>query len=251
MVRTKAAGGSRGEGAPALSPELEDGRVLTVDERLNAANARIVKKRVPPANEIRVGRFNRHLQKFLGMKGAAPSPNLTKEIAAHFLLEDGAAADQRYLQSWETFGSFFNVAAALGFNSGGQLRNPAGSNLIAVVERISVTLFNQSTIEYSVGVVNADLPVVNTTVGFDGRTRQFGAGLHVSQNPVGSGVAGLGVVGVFQPAAFVVVEMILERDHQFALLPGFGCEIRNLTSNQAILGTFKWRERFLEEGERS
>jgi hypothetical protein len=253
-MRTKAAaaGGPSAENVtPVLSPEVEAGRVLTVGERQAIANARLLKKRQPAANEIRAARFNRHLQKFLSMKGAAPAPLLSKEIAAHFLLEDGAAADQRFLQSWETFGTGQNIGAGLGFNSGGQLRNPVGSNLIAVVEKSTFGVNAGVNIEWSVGAQTADLPVLDVTAGFDGRTRQFGANIIASHNPVGSGVAGLGVVGIFgtTPTPFVF-DLILNENQEFPLLPGFAVQVRCLTPNTAINLSWKWRERFLEDSER-
>ena len=201
-------------------------------------------------NEILVGRLNRFLQKYLAMKGEAPAPQLASDWTPSILF-DSPAADLRYLQGWETFGSFFNPPAAAGFNSGSLLRNPVGSNIIAVVERIAVQAGVATFLELSVGAVNADLGSVTVTTGFDGRGRQFGAGLKVSQNLVGGTVAGLGVVGLFNVVAAVNLEHILDDLHCIPLLPGFGCEIRDTTVNHSVSGAWKWRERFLEDSERT
>jgi hypothetical protein len=199
-------------------------------------------------NEILVGRLNRYLQKFLQLKGDAPAPQLSSDWQPQVAF-DGPSGDLRYLQGWETFGSFGNPPAAVGFNAGLLLRNPKGSGLIAVVERICVTLTTASFIEYSVGAVTADLATLNVTAGFDGRTRQFGAGCKVSQSSAGAGAPGLGVVGQFNVLAETPMEMILDQIHEFPLLPGFGVEVRDLTTNHAVSIALKWRERILEESE--
>jgi len=249
-IRTRAGGALGGDVLP--SPAVEE-EPAAIAERLAAANERILKRKLPRTNEVRVGRFNRHLQKLLSMKGAAPASTLSKEISAHIVLEDASAADQRYLQSWETFGTAQNVAAATGFNSGGELRNPAGSNLIAVVERISFSASAAERVEFSVGAKTVSLPVLDVTVGYDGRTRQFGAGLIASHNPVGSGLTGLGVVGFsdFNATTSPPIELIFTEDQEFALLPGFAAQIRGLTVTTGIAITWKWRERYLEDSERS
>src|SRR5216684_1967801 len=90
-------------------------------------------------NEINVGRYNRALQKLLGMKGEASVPILASEIAPSFVLPYGV--ENRYLEQWNRFGLGMNVTATAGNQSAFRLRNPAGSNVIAVVEVLTYSVF--------------------------------------------------------------------------------------------------------------
>jgi len=202
-------------------------------------------------NEILVGRYNRWLQKLLQLKGDAPAPQLAGEIQPSILYPSGV--EERYLQGWGLWGGISAAPAAVGFTSGSGLRNPLTSGVIAVVEKIVVGIqVSGLTVEWSVGSMLADLATSDVTMGFDGRTPQTGSALHLSHNAVGNGVPGLTPVGQYGVlAANAVFDIILDTDHQFPLLPGFGCEIRCLTANTPINISWKWRDRPIEESERT
>src|SRR6266852_4829039 len=85
-------------------------------------------------NEILVGRYNRYLQKLLGMKGQAHAPQLSSEISVNLQLFNGV--ETRYLEGWNRFSTSMNVAAVAALLSGAQLRNPAASNVILVIEKL-------------------------------------------------------------------------------------------------------------------
>ncbi len=87
-------------------------------------------------NEILVGRFNRFLQKWLSMKGGPPSPQLATEIQPNFNFFSGA--ENRALESWFLYGTFSSQVAVALQNSFFQLRNPAKSGVLAVIEGIVV-----------------------------------------------------------------------------------------------------------------
>ena len=87
-------------------------------------------------NEILAGRFNRALQKFLSMKGGPPAAQLASEIGAMFVF-NRMGADFRYLESWNRYGVTFTIGG-VALNQGTfRLRNPLGSNVIAVVEKLN------------------------------------------------------------------------------------------------------------------
>src|SRR5260370_15215175 len=86
-------------------------------------------------NEILAGRFNRALQKFLDMKGGPPSPQLASEISSNFQFNQ-MGIDFRYLEGWNRFGLHAAFGASVGNNSGLQLRNPVGSNLVVIIESL-------------------------------------------------------------------------------------------------------------------
>src|SRR5258708_4703411 len=86
-------------------------------------------------NEILVGRYNRFLQKLLGMKGGVVAPQLASEITAAFPLFNGA--ENRYLEQWDMFGvNLFLAGGGVGNISQVRLFNPAASNTIAVVYKL-------------------------------------------------------------------------------------------------------------------
>src|SRR5258707_13299714 len=89
-------------------------------------------------NEILVGRYNRFLQKLFSMKGGPPSAQLATEITPNLNLFNGI--ENRYLESWFRYGAAPGLAAVVGANPGFRFRNPAGSNVIAMVEKLSLPL---------------------------------------------------------------------------------------------------------------
>src|SRR5215813_11736817 len=92
-------------------------------------------------NEILVGRFNRALQKFTGIKGLVPAPTLASEIMPVFPLPFGV--ENRYLESWSRFTAIASTGGAVGVQPIVKFRLPANSNIVAVLER--VTLFFRAT----------------------------------------------------------------------------------------------------------
>jgi len=208
-------------------------------------------------NEILAGRYNRFLQKLFAMKGGPPSPQLASEITANFQLFGGV--ENRYLESWNMFGSAVQAPAVAGQVTDWQLRNPAGSNVIAVVERL---FFQKATV---------DAPPFFTIIGQDtnkiggdyaagvgvrcldnrpvkGSTTTLGATLRVS---IGNNIANTGaVIGAISSQAFVPVNFIQTDDQEIPLLPGDSLLVT--TGDAGILYvSVQWRERFLEDSERS
>src|SRR5260370_24325928 len=88
-------------------------------------------------NEILVGRFGRSLQKHFGIKGPVPVATLAPEIIPVINVFSGV--ETRYTDAWNRFGAVSSLAALAGNETLGQLRNPAGSNIIAVVELLHLS----------------------------------------------------------------------------------------------------------------
>src|SRR5437763_11360751 len=119
-------------------------------------------------NEILVGRYNRALQKLLGMKGEPPAPQLASEIAATLSFFYGA--EMRFIESWNIYGINAEASAAVGNSSGVRLRNPAASNVIAVIQRLSITGAAADKPGLQLGQAVADLATVSGGGGsFDSR----------------------------------------------------------------------------------
>lgn len=198
-------------------------------------------------NEILVGRYNRFLQKLFGLKGGPPAPQLASEIMPVFPHFSGA--EHRYLESWDRFGATLLAPQVASVTSGVQIRNPAGSNVVAVLEKILVNTTVIGDVVVLGNGVTADLPTVVTGVQLDKRGR-VGSTCIVSANTVAS-------VGASNPFLSVKVvvntpfDFIVTDIQEITLLPGDGILAKMGAVSEDIRVSFLWRERFLEEGERT
>jgi len=203
-------------------------------------------------NEILVGRYNRALQKLLGIKGEAPAPALAGEITAMHLFFTGV--ENRYLESWERF-AVQNTAAAggVGNNSGLRMRNPLASNVIAVFEKI--TVFNTA------GA--ADIPALQRATTVTDLTNVVGLGSNrmpdsrqrpsptlILSNTGVHASTGITMAALATPAN-ASGEFILFEEQEIPLLPGEAVDVSSNNANAAFGAVFWWRERSLEEGERT
>jgi hypothetical protein len=203
-------------------------------------------------NEILVGRFNNALKKLFGMKGGAPAPQLAGEITPALNMFYGAEA--RFLEQWDRFG-FQTVIAAVAANvSGIRIRNPTGSNVIAVIEKCLVANENAGAVVYlaAEGLQPADLGTIQGTVGirFDPRGRPAPTMAVSSQNTAVSipgAAAALGRVSLPTNQSFDLVTTDIQ---EIPLLPGDSFTLATVTVNVSLTGTIVWRERALEESER-
>lgn len=200
-------------------------------------------------NEILVGRHNRFLQKYFGLKGGPPSPQLSSEVQPTFELESAMNVENRFVHSWRIFGGFgFGAAGGAGNRSAVQLFNPATSGVIAIIEK--VTYFSSATDTPS--LTRSALPTGLTTgVGQGSRDLRAAA---VSSCLLKTSV-NAGAVGGFilwegsVPAANNQVDVIQTHNQELALLPGDNYTLFGGTLNQAVNVSFFWRERAQEEGE--
>jgi len=202
-------------------------------------------------NEILAGRYNRFIQKLFSMKGPAPAPQLSSDIAMQMSFFNGV--ENRYLESWNRWGVGLLLPALAAVIGNIRIRNPINSNALVVLEKIligNVGAAQEIDVAHQASV--ADLNLFGT-FSLDGRQGPTGASAStcvVSQvqsnvNAFTNIIARplLGAAGNF--------DLILFEDQEIALLPGFALQIQSTVANQAITGTFAWRERFLEDSERT
>jgi hypothetical protein len=204
-------------------------------------------------NEILVGRYNRFLQKFLSMKGGPPAPQLSSEIGATWTLFHGV--ENRYLEGWERFAGNGALAAAAANGSGVRLRNPAGSNVMAVIERLSFSTIIAETPFLQFGFTNTvDLATIVSTAGnkLDNRGRPNPT-LILSQTNATAGVVPALDFTLDNPrtSANGLVLWINDENQELTLLPGATIQVVTSAVNQDIQAAFVWRERLLEESERT
>lgn len=203
-------------------------------------------------NEILVGRFNRALQKFVGIKGPSPTPSLASEIIPVFPFYWGV--ENRYLEQWNRFGIALQVGAVAAQNSAVEFRNPAGSNIIAVVEKISFTNQNSGSVTYftSLGSVTTDFssPQNAFLTRFDARS---GPAASLRSNVIVSQQNNATLFGLtFSQVSLATLgnyDLILTDNQEITVLPGDALLV-NTGVNLQLNMMFLWRERLLEESER-
>lgn len=208
-------------------------------------------------NEILVGRYNRFLQKFLSMKGGPPAPQLASEIAATFALFHGQ--ENRILEAWNIFGVAANVAAAAGFTSGVRLRNPVGSNVIAVVTALRISETQADAPFSANGGATADLATVLGTANanFDSRLGPPTATSSVcilSRQNTAAAVPALTNQNTFDALrvqANVPRDLIFFEDQEITILPGSAIQIIAGAVNFDLEVAIMFRERALEDSERN
>lgn len=205
-------------------------------------------------NEILVGRYARGVQKLFGIKGEVPVGSLAGELQIVHSLFNGQ--ENRYLESWSRFATAQGDAAhGAGTNSNVRLRNPANSNVVAVFEKVSylssAALVDNCSIQYQQGN-GSDLGTViaSPAIRLDPRIGNIQqTSLIVSTGAAAS--TGFTVASAALPINSTY-DFILTFNQELTLLPGDSLEIHANIQNQGVAGTsFIWRERFLEESERT
>ena len=204
-------------------------------------------------NEILVGRFARGIQKVFSMKGGVPTRQLSGEVMATYELEKGMSLENRYPHSWLSFAySALIAAGGVGTFGAFRLRNPTGSNVLAVLEKAEM-----------VNVAGADTPFITRgPTGTGDLTTNDSANVSIRDlrmGPVGSALiqskgTPAAPVGVQWwngglTAAFAQVEAILYPNQEFVIGPSDIVTVWSNVANTGFRCTFMWRERALEESE--
>jgi hypothetical protein len=206
-------------------------------------------------NEILAPRFNRFLTKMLSMKGGAPAPQLSGDIIPTLPLEE-ISVESRFHAGWNRYAVGITVNAVGAQNNAVQIRNPRGSNVVAVLEDISYSIGGggnglEVDLEGIVGTSAAqdvDLGVVNQGIPLDARNASAGAVCQISSaNNVALSAA---TVERWIASSSTMGYVIRTKDQQIQVLPGTIYRVVQVTVNLPIFVNFLWRERFLEESER-
>jgi hypothetical protein len=204
-------------------------------------------------NEILVGRYNRFMQKLLSMKGPASLTQLAGEMQAVFPFFSGV--ENRYLESWHRFGVLMQIAAAAANQSAFRLRNPAGSNVIAVFEKIldQNNSAGAETDGLSQGAAGVDLatPFAFTTTRLDPRGQQNPTLILSQQNTTVSAPSLADAFLTWNMPANTNQDLILYENAEFTLFPGDAIQLFSKNVNLPLSTGFIWRERYLEDSERA
>lgn len=201
-------------------------------------------------NEILSARFASAIKKIFSMKGPNPTKQLAGELMPVLPLFFGAEA--RFLELWNRFGILKAFpASAANFNQF-RLRNPVGSGLVVVIEKISVvTNATADLFDLSVGPTSVDLAnsLQASVMRFDARGQQSPVAVPTWQqtaaaNTLGSTIAKAGAL------ANTTVDFLVTDIQELPLLPGDAYHVNAETVNLAQNIAIWWRERVMEESER-
>ena len=201
------------------------------------------------ANEILVGRYNRFVQKLLGIKGGAPMPQVSGELQV--ALNTFSGVENAYLEGWDIFAQQIGVTGVAAQFSTYRLRNPVGSNVIAVFLKAS-----------SSGQPLADAPQLSTdTTSLDlFVTPILSPRLDTRGRPNCTLIASVNTAGI--PAVALtkkyqvgypangMADFIIDDSQAIPLLPGDAIQMSSNVLAQNLFLTFVWRERYLEDSER-
>jgi hypothetical protein len=203
-------------------------------------------------NEILVGRYNRFMQKLLSMKGPASLTQLSGEVQTVFPFFSGV--ENRTLESWQRFGLNIQQTSLAANNSIIQIRNPVGSNIIAVFEKITDTN-TQAAVNFNglaLGAKTSDLTTLvapTNVVRMDPRGQQSTNLILSKQNSVGGGLPNS--IAIWQDPVGNNYDVIAFEDQEVTLLPGDALQVVSFGLAVQLNDSFIWRERYLEDSERS
>lgn len=195
-------------------------------------------------NEILVARYSRFMQKLFGMKGDVAVKQIAGEVMP--VIPFFVGAEMRFLELWDRYGGVSSQPATAAVTSGSRIINPAGSNVIAVIEKV---LILSSVADPGIGLDNgltASLANPDVTRRLDSRSRAVGNLLtsHAT-SPVAGNQFGATGVTAGSPTDFIQTDI-----QEFPLLPGDGLQVRTSVVNTTLTISYVWRERFLEDSER-
>src|SRR5258708_33716745 len=139
-------------------------------------------------NEILVGRYNRALQKLLGIKGSPPVRQVGGEIMP--ILGMFYGVDNRFLETWYRYAFNFDQPAIAGLTTAVRFRNPAGSGVIAVLESVKIWSAGAQNIQMRQRDVIGDVNL-GTAFQIQGiERRQFGVSTQRSNTNISQDLAG-------------------------------------------------------------
>ncbi len=199
-------------------------------------------------NELQVGRYSRLAGKFFSMKGPGILNTLVPELQLAINLFYGP--ENRYLEGWDRFIGGTAVAAAAGFVSGIRFRNPAGSNVVMMFEKLAASIGTAGQLNFTIAAQASDLASVSAIgTRLDARGRSNTALSISSQNTTAS-IAGANVFPVVIPAA-TTYDYIWYENQELPVLPGDAITLIVNSVNVLLTVAAIWRERQLEESERA
>lgn len=198
-------------------------------------------------NEILVGRYNRFVQKHFSMKGPASLASISDEMMPIWAFRNGV--ENLYLEAFDRFGTAVAIAAVAAQVQGARLRNPAGSNVVVIVEKFSASASPASQLNWSYGPLSTDLSTPMSIGQLDSRGRTS-TSMIVSQGSAAS-ITGGTIIFAQNGLALTNYDLIWDANQEIAILPGQMLQVVTNNVNTLLTVGMYWRERFLEDSERT
>lgn len=191
--------------------------------------------------------FNRWMEKRFNVKGGPTVVDI--DPAMRLVYDYPSGNDDSYLQGWSRYMVCANQAAVAAQFAEFRLRNPVGSNVVAVIERIScLTAAAADTFLLTAGSSTLDLATIQAPARLDPRAGPNPT-IIVSNSTSASASGSNGPFFGIAAVNTANTEFIRYRDEQFPILPGFLLDIKNNAANTACFFSVLWRERTLETSE--
>lgn len=202
-------------------------------------------------NEIGIGRWNRFIQKLTDMKGPAPAPQLSSEIA--FIHEIFSGVETRYLEQWNRYGIAIQVLALAAVNGVMQLRNIPGSNLCVVIEKLYLANVNAAAtfnlLELGAKTIDGGVALNGFVGRLDARTQGPQGCASLLTQGTNVSTAGATIAEVFL-LPNTGTDYIFTPNQEITVMPGDAFQIVTGAVNTTVTASLIWRERFLEPAER-
>lgn len=195
-----------------------------------------------------LGRFERWLEKYFNAKGGGVVLDIEPSVRCVISLPIGN--EDRYLQSWNRFISAPTVNALAANSGGARLRNPAGSNVIAVIEKLEFhpNVASASTFKIQMGTATSDLTTSGSGFRQDPRGNPNSSSISSVQTATPANLSTtIGEVICSQTGA--TYPYIVTVDQELTLLPGDALQVVDQTVNEQFFMFWMWRERALESSE--
>ena len=198
-------------------------------------------------HEIFAPRIARFLQKFSGLKGFFRT-TLGTELMP--VLSMWSGVENRFLDSWNLFACARSQPPNAANVSIIEFRNPKTSGIVAVFQKILTYTVEGDVLLLAKGTTNADRAGGAVALGgaIDARSVQFPSMVLSSDNAGGGALTNM-----FQNAlaANIAWDIVTDQIQEFPILPGDAIQIQTVAANKTLVASFEWRERALEDSEKS
>src|SRR6266849_4254937 len=190
-------------------------------------------------NEIFVGRFNRFLQRYFGMKGGPPARQLASEVMATQLLFHGV--ENRLLEGWRRYTIGFDLGPVVGLTVAARIFNPVGSGVITVIEQLLflTSVADVINIRFRGGLAAGNLGAPSFANPFERRIDTFST-TQYSTDIAGSQTGQFPLALITQPN--VLVNIINQEDQEIVVDPGQWIQIHTTVANTRFQSIFVTRE---------
>lgn len=197
---------------------------------------------------VYIYKLSQWLEKKFNAKGGSVITDL--EQGARCVLPLNIGNEDRYTQGWNRFSIFLNISGVSAQFGRVRMRQPVGSNVIAIIERLYcwtlTAAADQPILTYGAATTDlANIPSLTFTA-FDPRGNPQPTSI-VSFNQQASG--GSSRIQLAYTGANIVVEYVLNANNEITLLPGNVVDVQSNVANQQLSVGLIWRERALEPSE--